>query len=162
MRVFLAGLLGSSQAGLTTVGYTVKNNLGVEVAPRTTLGVIDLGGGTYGVNLDLDDNSDFVIIWDNGGTPIRRAFSIVDTRTSSISADLEVIDNSIQNLKTEVQGLKEKNQRRTANNPVNPSVIQVDIKKDSAPDWSLVNLQEQYQINIDTDSNGDVIRYGGN
>lgn len=161
MIVFLTGLLGSSQTGLTTVGYTVKNNLGQVVFPRSTAGVIELGGGAYAINLELDDNKDFVVMWDNGGTPLRRAFSVVDTRTSSISADLETIDNSIQNLKSEVQGLKEKNQRRTANDPVNPSVIQVDIKKDNAPDWSLTNLQEQYQINVATNSNGDVIRYGG-
>jgi len=178
MIVFLTGLLGSSQAGLTTVGYTVKNNLGQVVAARTTQGVVEIGGGAYAVNLNFEDNKDFVVVWDNGATPPRLAFSIVDTRTvdltsvtnnlntvaeavSDVAESIDNISDSLSGLQIDVDGLKEKNQRRVANDPINPSIIQVDIKKDNAPDWSPANIQEQYQVNIATDSNGDVIRYGG-
>jgi len=80
--------LGPAQAGLATVGYTLKNPNGSTspppAAPRTTAGVVeDGGGGNYHVTLTLTALWTGVIYWDAApGSPI------------SAEEDVEVIDGS--------------------------------------------------------------------
>lgn len=53
-----------------TVGYTLKNAAGGDAQARTTVGVIDLGNGSYGVEVDLPPTA-VAVKWDTGGgTPI--------------------------------------------------------------------------------------------
>lgn len=69
---------GSSRAGLTTVGYLVRNAAGDVVRARSTQGVQDLGGGVYqGSWQPPAGGGVFVVLWDTGGaTPLFAAESI--------------------------------------------------------------------------------------
>lgn len=49
-----------------TVGYTLKNAAGGDAQARTTVGVIDLGDGMYGVEVDIPPTA-VGVKWDTGG-----------------------------------------------------------------------------------------------
>ena len=55
----------STKAGLATVGYQLKSIAGANVGSRVTAGVVEIGGGAYGA--DIDYGSGFVL-WDTGET----------------------------------------------------------------------------------------------
>ena len=68
--MFLTVDFGAGNAGLGTVGYELRNNLGAVAAARTTTGVLDLGNGFYGVEIDLIPAA-IAVKWDTGGgTPV--------------------------------------------------------------------------------------------
>lgn len=58
---------GSGYTGLATVGYTLKDSSGGDVVARTTSGVFEQGGGTYGVVVPTVADSVATIEWDTGG-----------------------------------------------------------------------------------------------
>lgn len=60
---------GSSKAGLATVGYTLFDFDGNEVAARTEDGVQDLTGGQYGAVVTFPDGFVGRLTWDTGEDP---------------------------------------------------------------------------------------------
>jgi len=64
--VYLTADFGASQAGLGTVGYTLKNAAGGDAVARTTVGVVDQGNGAYAVEVDLPPDA-VMVVWDTGG-----------------------------------------------------------------------------------------------
>jgi hypothetical protein len=159
--LFLSASFGQSQTGLTTVGYTIKTKTGSQYQARSTQGVVELGNGVYGVELTLPDNSIFIVLWDTGSANLRTTHSYVDTTLDAPPVDLSPVLEDLEFVTQEVQGLKEKNIRKVANDPTNPTVINVAVKKDSASDWSPANLNEQYSINVYSNAFGEIERYGG-
>ena len=68
--MYLTVDFGVGNAGLGTVGYTLKNAAGGDAQARTTTGVTDLGNGMYGVEVDILPTA-VAVKWDTGGgTPI--------------------------------------------------------------------------------------------
>jgi hypothetical protein len=68
---FLVAKFGASFAGLSTVGYTLKNPDGSTHQARTTTGVLALGGGDYAVSYTSPNTFAGYIEWDTGGaTPV--------------------------------------------------------------------------------------------
>lgn len=68
--MFLTVDFGPANAGLGTVGYELRDNLGAVAVARTTTGVLDMGNGLYGVEVDLIPAA-ITVKWDTGGgTPI--------------------------------------------------------------------------------------------
>lgn len=68
---------GSAQTGLGTVGVTEYDNTGSIVVARTTVGVVETGGGCYG--RDFTRNAATAqLLWDTGGgSPIFACESVV-------------------------------------------------------------------------------------
>ena len=161
MVLFLTAALGSSQTGLATVGYTIKTTAGAVLAARSTAGVVELGAGVYGAPVGFPNSGQYLVIWDTGVAGPRYAFNDVDMDSSGAAADVSSLETQLAKVLQEVQGLKDKNQRRTPDDPSNPSRIDVAIKKDAASDWSALNLVEQYSVGLVTNSNDEVERYGG-
>lgn len=61
---------GSSKIGLVTVGYREVDNAGATVVARTTVGVVEIGGGGYGVDVVLNAAT-VTLEWDTGeATPV--------------------------------------------------------------------------------------------
>ena len=61
--------MGSSQTGLVgTIGVTLLNPDGTTKTARTTDGIYEIGGGTYGKQITFDDNWSGIIVWDTGGS----------------------------------------------------------------------------------------------
>lgn len=160
--LFLTAAFGQSQTGLSTVGYTVKNRAGEVVSPRSQSGVVELGNGVYGAEFSLADNAIFLVFWDTGTASPRTAYNQVDTYPDGgESGDFSTVVTELETIRREVQGLKEKNIRKTPDNPQNPTRIDVAVKKDEASSWAPANLQEQYSISLATNTQGEVERYGG-
>jgi hypothetical protein len=66
---------GSSETGLGTVGYEQVGAAGASIVARTTVGVYEIGGGAYGVEVALNIATKS-LVWDTGAaTPI---FAIED------------------------------------------------------------------------------------
>ena len=58
---------GSAYASLATVGYRLYNNTGGDSVARTTVGVLEIGTGSYGVPaVNIPDDA-VGIEWDTGG-----------------------------------------------------------------------------------------------
>lgn len=57
---------GSAQTGLVTVGYREIDNTGSTLVARTTVGVVEIGGGGYGVEVALNAAT-VTLEWDTGG-----------------------------------------------------------------------------------------------
>lgn len=69
---------GSSQTGLATVGYEQVGAAGATVVARTTAGVYEIGGGAYGVEILLDNDTKS-LLWDTGAaTPIYAVEDLLD------------------------------------------------------------------------------------
>jgi hypothetical protein len=84
--------------------------------------------------------------------------------TSIYISNTDTVDDTVVQLnviKTEVQGLKEKNIKKVPNDPLAPQTINVKVKKDTATDWTAANLQEEYTVNLDFTNTGKVKQYGG-
>lgn len=100
---------GSAHAGLGTVGYRLYKNDGTDSVARTTVGVVDLGNGAYGVaSVNIPDDAAGVQ-WDTGGgspvfaiedlDPFRKADSgggIVDG-TLTVAQALKIILAALAN-----------------------------------------------------------------
>ena len=59
---------GKLRGGLATVGYTLYDESGIEVSPRSTLGVHEVGSNTgiYASSIDFPDGFTGSILWDTG------------------------------------------------------------------------------------------------
>ena len=68
---------GSSQAGLSTVGYQLFNPDGSANGGRITAGVLGLGGGSYTATASVPTAFIGVVRWDTGTTPLRVAASVI-------------------------------------------------------------------------------------
>ncbi len=64
---YLEAAFGPSYAGLATVGYTLKDAAGVVVVARSTTGVFEQAGGTYGVVAPVIADNVATVEWDTGG-----------------------------------------------------------------------------------------------
>lgn len=63
---------GRSRGGLTGfVGYTVLDDLGIVLTPRTTAGIYEevLGSGLYAARVTFPDDFHGSIVWDTGQAP---------------------------------------------------------------------------------------------
>lgn len=63
---------GSSLTGLGTVGYVQVGAAGAVIVARTTVGVYEIGGGCYGVEILLNAATK-QLLWDTGGATPRFA-----------------------------------------------------------------------------------------
>lgn len=62
---------GSSKTGLATVGYRQVDSAGGDAVGRTQAGVVEIGGGGYGVDAPVLDAACVSLEWDTGeATPI--------------------------------------------------------------------------------------------
>ncbi len=69
---------GNSRTGLATVGYAQRGAAGAVVVARTTAGVYELGGGSYGVEILLDAATKS-LLWDTGEvTPVFAVEDLLD------------------------------------------------------------------------------------
>lgn len=160
--IFLTASFGQSQTGLETVGYTVKTAGGTVHAARSTESIVELGDGVYGAPIALPDQGYYVVLWDNGADKLRTAYSWVDTHAEGDASEVPLgLLDQLDAIRREVQGLKEKNIRKTPDDPHNPSRIDVSVKRDEASDWSPSNLVEQYSVEIQSNADGEVTKYGG-
>lgn len=70
---------GSSKTGLATVGYLEYDDTGSVNVARTTTGVVEVGGGAYGVDVTLTAGT-VGLLWDTGeATPKFANESLVDS-----------------------------------------------------------------------------------
>lgn len=77
---FLVVDFGTTKAGLSTVGYELRNNLGAISVARTITGVADMGNGFYGVEVELAA-ADIAVKWDTGEiTPVFAHEDLADYR----------------------------------------------------------------------------------
>jgi hypothetical protein len=69
---------GSSRTGIGTVGYRQVNSAGGDAVARTQVGVVEIGGGGYGVDAPALDAATRTLEWDTGGgSPIYAHESVV-------------------------------------------------------------------------------------
>lgn len=67
-----------SRTGLATVGYRLYRNDGTDSVARTTVGVVEIGNGAYGVpTVNVPDDA-AGIEWDTGAAPVRYAIEDID------------------------------------------------------------------------------------
>ncbi len=159
-KLWLTASLGPSQEGLATVGYIIRAKDGTMVQSRTTEGVVELGSGIYGAEIEFDESDSYVVVWDNGAEVPRYAHNIVRFDDYAGTPEERILAD-IDRLKREVQGLKEKNIRKVVVDPADPSRILVTVKRDEAVDWDPENVQEEYEIPVTFTPGGEVERYGG-
>jgi len=90
--------MGSSQTGLVgTIGVTLLNPDGTTKTARTTDGIYEIGGGTYGKQITFDDNWSGVIVWDTGGaTPYYAATEY------NVEGMVDIAIESIAEIDTEI------------------------------------------------------------
>ncbi len=93
---------GQSNGGLTTVGYTIYNIDGTIKTARSTSGVVEYGTGTgiYGANIDYDQFSQLLVIWDTGGAVPRYAVEENRTTLAAIQDEtdhIRMIWNTLKN-----------------------------------------------------------------
>ena len=82
---------GSSKTGLATVGYREVDNTGTTTVARTTTGVVEIGGGGYGVDVTLNAAT-VVLEWDTGeATPIY-AHDNLEIKNDEVQSDLAAIN----------------------------------------------------------------------
>ncbi|MGI9503262.1 MAG: hypothetical protein ACR2RE_09430 [Geminicoccaceae bacterium] len=80
--MYLTADFGAANAGIGTVGYTLKNAAGGDAVARTTTGVTDLGNGAYGVEVDLPPTA-VAVKWDTGGgSPLFAHESLIDAQSN--------------------------------------------------------------------------------
>ena len=87
-----------SKAGLSTVGYRQYNGSGGDAVSRTTSGVVEVGNGVYGV--DVEPNASAVgIQWDTGeASPTYASESLTSPLNSQKAVDIlegDHIENSV-------------------------------------------------------------------
>lgn len=91
---------GSAQTGLVTVGYRQVDNAGATVVARTTVGVVEIGGGGYGVDVVLNANT-VTLEWDTGGgSPIFAHEDLEIRHDDTLAAIAALNDVSIADIQT--------------------------------------------------------------
>lgn len=91
---------GKTKSGLTSVGFTLFDPNGVEVSPRTELGVYEIGilTGVYGAAIEFSDSFNGTILWDTGEAT-GEAFASEEINSSdfagSISGDITDIKSAV-------------------------------------------------------------------
>lgn len=91
-RLFVANF-GLAYTGLSTVGYTMLNSDGTTFQARTTTGVSEAvsGSGIYFVNVNVSDDFDGIVAWDDGGsTPVYACLETV-SQLNAIQRETDVI-----------------------------------------------------------------------
>lgn len=68
LTVVKSANFGKTRGGLASVGYTLYNAAGTEVASRSTVGVHELGTGTgiYAASVTFPDSFAGSVLWDTG------------------------------------------------------------------------------------------------
>lgn len=76
---------GSSQGGLSTVGYTLKNFDGTTNTARSTTAVVEIGTSTgiYATSFNLDSDANVLVLWDTGAVSPKYA---VDEKFSQLNS----------------------------------------------------------------------------
>lgn len=87
---YLEAAFGATYAGLATVGYALKDSTGADVVARTTTGVFEQAGGTYGVVAPLVADSVATVEWDTGGaSPVYAHESFADDLNLAFMESIE-------------------------------------------------------------------------
>jgi len=86
---------GSNQTGLGTVGYRQVDNTGSTVVARTTVGVVEIGGGGYGVDVTLNAAT-VTLEWDTGGATPIFAHEDLEIRHDSTAALIAALNDLSQ------------------------------------------------------------------
>jgi hypothetical protein len=93
---------GSRKGGLSTIGYTIYNTDGTEYKARSTTGVVEIGTSTgiYCAPIEINENKDFVVLWDTGDIGVRYSVEEFKTQLNSIQEEtdhIRLIWNSLRN-----------------------------------------------------------------
>lgn len=91
---------GNNRTGLVTVGYRLYKNDGTDSVARTTVGVVEIGFGVYGVPAVSVPDDAVGIEWDTGAVPLRYAVEDIDPFRKSTGTF--IVDGTI----TEQEALK--------------------------------------------------------
>lgn len=85
---------GSDKTGLATVGYRFYKNDGTDSSARTTTGVVEVGGGAYGVSVAIPGDA-VGIEWDTGeASPVYAHESLDEKLRISELWELQGLDSS--------------------------------------------------------------------
>jgi hypothetical protein len=80
---------GSSRTGIATVGYRQVDASGGDAVARTQVGVVEIGGGGYGVDAPVLDPSCVSLEWDTGGgSPVFAHESVQGSLTNAFITKL--------------------------------------------------------------------------
>ena len=84
---------GSGNAGIATVGYTIYREDGQVDRSRTTDGVFEIGTntGVFGANISLNSDTDQIILWDTGTTPLEYGIDESSMQLSQIQEETDSI-----------------------------------------------------------------------
>ena len=93
---------GSSRTGLGTVGYRLYDATGGDAVARTTVGVVEIGGGAYGVDRASIPTTARGIEWDTGGaSPI---FAHEDFKLAEMHQDMGLDRNNAKTITEVTEG----------------------------------------------------------
>lgn len=93
-----------SKAGLSTVGYQLKNASGVNVGSRVTTGITEVGHGYYQTSLTFPSVTVGTILWDTGEvSPLYAAeeFTMINTSGSGAGSILTTITVKVNDVAVE-------------------------------------------------------------
>ncbi len=94
--------MSSSQTGLVgTIGVTLLNPDGTTHTARTTVGIYEIGGGSYGKQIGFDDNWIGSIKWDTGGGSPVYAIEEYNYYENNPKVDTILIDTTAIKVKTD-------------------------------------------------------------
>lgn len=80
---------GSSRTGIGTVGYRQVDASGGDAVARTQSGVVEIGGGGYGVNAPVLDPTTVSLEWDTGGgSPVFAHESVIGSLSDAFRIKL--------------------------------------------------------------------------
>lgn len=103
---YLQVSFGSTRTGIATVGYTLMKDDGTVSVARATAGVVEEGGGVYGVaGVTIPDNA-FSVLWDTGGgSPVYAAEDLEPMRLRETVEGLAVanLDATVSSRATPAQ-----------------------------------------------------------
>lgn len=100
---WLGVAFGSGRTGIGAVGYRLVKNDGTDSVARTTSGVVEVGGGAYGVpSVAIPDNA-VAVEWDTAGTPnvfaheALQPLRAIEITRKMLTNRLELVDGSADN-----------------------------------------------------------------
>ena len=78
---------GRTRTGIATVGYRLYKNDGTDSVARTAVGVVEVGGGAYGVpNVTIPDDA-VGVEWDTGAPPLLYAHEDLEPLRLLVAGD---------------------------------------------------------------------------
>lgn len=160
---------GDEYGGLTTVGYTLINSDGSIYQSRTTSGIFEIqtDSGIYGVDLNFNNPTNLIILWDDGQdeplyaseeiyidntdtTSILDIVTEIDNKSDIIINTTNIIDDKIDLLSTDCTNIDEKID--IINNTVNIIDNKIDLLSTDCTNLSIVvnDIDNKSDIIINT------------